>query len=58
MLEHLSFCSISVVVQRFNSGLLHDSFFDDGRPESGSLHCETIYNFFVQVLNHQGFSAS
>jgi len=35
MFEHLRFCSngFSVVVQRFNSLLLHDGFIDDDRPE-------------------------
>ena len=50
------FQRISVVVQRFNSVLLHDDgFIDDDRPE---YRCTTKTNLcnFCNLLSHQGFS--
>jgi len=43
------FQRISVVVQRFNSVLLHDGFIDDDRPES--VHYET--NFVISFCNFE-----
>ena len=36
------FQRISVVVQRFNSVLLHDGFIDDDRPELGALPNKSV----------------
>jgi len=41
------FQRISVVVQRFNSVLLHDGFIDDDRPESGALPNKSLSNFVI-----------
>jgi len=51
------FQRISVVVQRFNSVLLHDGFIDDYRPEYGALINKSLSknnnNNFAQTLYYQ-----
>jgi len=49
------FQRISVVVQRFNSVLLHDGFVDDDRPEY-RVHFQTnVVIFFCNFLATRGF---